>query len=467
MSVSKSYGISQGWPLGAGQYAGARVPAPDPSLVSPYKFVLPRGRAGIMTKGLVSNPSCDRNLTQLITRTRAISPVAVALDFYNGGMDNDYNSLPLGEQLGPNPITIRASVERLGTTNTIQRFTFNGQDSITLQPGEFATTDMLTAEVAFGLAAGSTWPVNTFYAIKVETVTPSLGGIWPQGLTGGQSTVNTGGVTGTRADQSFSCTATEGADQVYALGAYVTTGGVTNVSGHVPIAMIGYYAPGVTGPAAPLWFGDSIADNAYPNAFNYFGSGGVFMEQAVRTRQVPYSRYALGSMRSTFYLGRNDMAKRLMSYATQVYWELGTNGLNAGAVTAASLYSIVESAVYDARKRGVKQFIGLPIIPSTSSSDGGATLVNQTYRTNFEPGGQRDIYNNLLRSGVLSPTGPDAFVNTSATVEDPGDNSKFAVNGSPNSIMAPNDAPLLIHPNQTGHTNMAVPVNNDMANRTA
>lgn len=437
---------------------------PDPALISPYKFVLPRGRMGIMTKGATGNASYDRNLSQLITRTRAITPRAVAFDFYNGGMDNDYNSLPWGEQLTPNPITIRAAVERLGATNTIHKILFNGQETVTLQPGEFILSDLLDA-TTFGLAEGSSWPANTFFAIHIETVGPALGAQWPGSLTAGQSSVNTGGVTGTRADQSFTCTAAQGLDQVYSVGAYNTTGGVNNIRGHIPIAMVGFYAPGVIGPAAPMWVGDSIADDAYPSAMNYFGAGGVFMEKALRTRQLPYSRYALGSMRSTFYSGRNDGLKRLFRYASQVYWEPGTNGLNAGAVNASSLMAIVKQAINDARLRGVKDFIGLPIIPCTSSTDGGATNVNQTYRAGFEPGGQRDLYNAMLRASVGQWDGLDAFVDTSGPLEDPTDRSKFLSNGSANSIVANNDGTVLIHPNEAGHVLMADPVNTDLLTR--
>lgn len=411
---------------------------------SPYRFVLPRGQ---MATGFKNNAAVSVNVTTTLVRTFSTPPSQVQLVYYNGALNNDYSSPAVyGEQFNTNPVSLRAAVELMGASPVTTKAAFSGADSSGLQAGGAITlSDPITG-----------WAANKFYAIRTETTLQNLNDNFPNGWTGGAS-VNPGG--GARTDQTLSGAPAVTADQVYATGQLVTAGGLTNLAGNVPVAMIGTYAGGfATGQPSAMYLGDSIASISFALVENYFTTnGGSFLDRTMRTNNVCYAKAAIGAGRAIQWTGNTTCQRYLMQFAGRVYWQYGTNDFGSGD-TLANIYSYMSAAYNSANSLLVPQFYAMTMIPRGSSSNSYVDSAGQTAATPWLNGGIVDQYKTMIQAGPGFSTDAHAVA-----LRDASDHTLWLTNGVANTYVAANDAPSGIHPTDAGHTLAGTALNTEVA----
>lgn len=250
----------------------------------------------------------------------------------------------------PNAMTVKAVIAYNGANYAVS---FNGTTgSYSLGTGAWAVSD----PVGITIPAGADVYVCTY-------VTVASGG-WPVGRAmassiGGEGTNGTNG-----ADATGSC----------AVGTGMTSGGYS----FGPAAIIGH--PLIRGLPAIGLIGDSIcagSGDAYNTVSGYAG----YIERGLS------NTYAwLSSCRSTdqinFFLAH--AAWRLAyfpQYITSVINELGTNDVQTGGNSAATVEANLTALYNEFKSRGVAAY-QTTLLPRTSSTDFWTTAANQTPATN-------------------------------------------------------------------------------------
>lgn len=302
------------------------------------------------------------------TRHRATSDCADLVLAYTNIITN-----PLPEVDGVNTLTIRAAVEWAGG---VLPLTFSGQRSGVCDPG--------------GLLLSDPAPVEFFKGAD----------FWIRSYA---SANGTGVVTGNRT--------------VYSAGEGVAAGDLTSVGsgavadsagfGYGPAAILG--TPG--DPSVPTVgivgdsIGKGIGDTTSIGEVHVSGVAGGFIVRALN-RSVGYINVAQGSEGISQWLGRHRRASLLN---TCKHWiiQYGHNDMAQGR-NATQIRADLMTAARHGKTRGAKVWFTTQT-PSTSSTDGFATLVNQTL------GGatpEKQALNAWLRDGCPIDAGTLAPVNT-------------------------------------------------------
>lgn len=381
----------------------------DQDLLENYRVI---GKGGAMLDGTANNSAS--NYTRIETRRPLWlggQPVKkIRFIFANVLM-------AAGELNAADAITMEFGLERVSPAQTVM-FTFNGQPTVTLQPGEMATTDSIDAS-AFGLAE---FPANELFWMRTGGVVAS-GDTWsfsslvsnPSGTSVGRS--------------SHSATS-----QVSATGAMTTPpGGNGGIVGPSPTAVIGTWAGT---PDISLYVdGDSIVARQNDSADNGV-SGGGFITRGIRSvdgRSIPQVKVARGSVQAAHWNNGNTVRQYLMQFCTHYICNFGINDLVTGAYTAAQTLANKQAiwAAFRSLAKGPKYIIDVPVGPYTTSTDGYVTVANQTPVSGYETGGtKRSALNNSVLALVGEATGPDEIIDVNLDWADGTATDKWIASGT-------------------------------------
>lgn len=307
----------------------------------------------IMTGGYRGNNSqpSDGVATGVNTRRRHRAPAGagvVRLRYYNG----------INGTANANPITLRAGIE-LGSQ--FLPVYFNGSRSITIPGGGWVDSDI----VDLGIAAGTTCYSRTYVTVNAGEVFPTWSpansvGSFGEGVTSGT----------TETDKTTSGTITG-----------------TTEYGFWPIAIIGVDQVAATGRCVGI-VGDSImaVDNSLVmRAFN---------------DQVPFVACPLVGEQVQLFAqkGVHQIRKSIVAPATSIICDYGVNDLRSqgGNRSFANVADDLLALAGNYSRRGIP-FWQTTIGPCSSSTDGFATISNQTPNTNDAA---RQSLNAWLRDGA-------------------------------------------------------------------
>lgn len=264
------------------------------------------------------------------------------------------------EVAGDNAITISASIE-LPSSGGFIRATFNGQTSVTIQPGATVMSDPI------GFAATPAdillWYSRTYVSVA------SAGMTWPLSLIAGTGDAAERGT----ANNDKTMTGT-------IAGAYERTFG--------PAAIVGALESRV--PSVAI-VGDSIAQGYSETYFN------SFLAQALTNLSIPFINFAAGSEQTSKWGGNIGRALRspLLQHCTHVIFENGFNSLS----TSWANVQTFQLQAWDYFDRLGMPVFQTTITPGTTSTDLWATAGNQTVLANEA---NRVLINDWIR-GVPEP----------------------------------------------------------------
>jgi len=342
-----------------------------------------------------------------------------------------------GEINGPNTITIEAGLERTSPAQTVL-FTFGGQPTITLAPGEYAITDPIPAS-AFSLTE---YPAS-MELIARTGVTFDSGGTFIGNPTA--TWVNPSGQSGV---VGFTGTSSS---QISGTGALTTpAGGAANFHSVLqgPQAVIGQWTK--NRDISLMVNGTSIATRL-DDVNDTWSSGGGYIIQGTRSvasRTIPTVRISRSSENASHWANGATFRKFLMQYCTHYIDDFGTNDLATGRTAAQALADKQTIwADFKARAIGYGYIINTPVAPRVTSTDSYATLANQTPVSGFATGAARDTLNSSVLALVGASNGPDEIIDTNLDWADSVSLDKFPVTGAAN--YATDDG---VHPTATLHT---------------
>lgn len=278
---------------------------------------------------------------------------------------------------GPSVLTVRASVEFGGRTFQV---TFNGQRTATMDPGApYLLSDPLPIDVTF--------TPNQFIFTRTFVSVPT-GGQFPVGLTlqGGTGEGNNYGTT-TGADLTGS--------GYYNTPSSTFGAGTTAFS---PVAILG--TPNQP-TASVLLVGDSILVGAGDDA----GQPGYAVRR-LNSFNIPHIQQARFGEQGASYNNTKIFRLAPTAYATHAIEGYGSNDYNptGGTASLALLQSTMLAIWFSLARSGVKVY-RVSILPRTSSTDGWATVANQTVGGNDAA---RVGFNDWLRNGA--PINPSTLV---------------------------------------------------------
>lgn len=217
-----------------------------------------------------------------------------------------------------------------------------------------------------------------------------------------------------------------------------------------PVAIIGIpHKPQVS----IICWGDSITSGQGDGGGNSIGHIG-WLERActdVGGFSIPFANMSRGGERTNAYASVASPARFAMfKYATHVIFALGHNDITAG-LSLASIQANHQAAWAAAKAAGCKIYV-MTITPKTTSTDGWATVGNQTPEPAFAASGTRGQFNDWIyaqaAAGVI-----DGVINTTAALSPP-DNPDvwlggYTVDGT--------------HPSQTAYITMGAATNQVIA----
>ena len=318
-----------------------------------------------------------------------------------------------GDVDGANDITIKAALKVTNLEGVTLYFPvyFNGARSIVIKPGGTIESD----PIAINLKKGDVFSSLTYVSVG------SLGETWPVGLT----------VYGENGDGKAN-----GADTT-AGGANATVG----VYGYHPVCIVGTPDVGIVRTPSILIVGDSVACGG-GDGMNDKG----FMVRAINN-SYPYTVIARGGTTADEMVNKTGRRRiGLAKYHTHAVINFGTNDINNGTTL-----SVIQSRILDVCKqlasRGLKIYYAT-FTPRTTSTDNWATTVNQTTSNAFFVAGEnskRGIQNAWVRA---KPAYVHDTIDVTAMVE-------TAKNSGIWKAARTDDG---IHPNDAGHTDIAVMV---------
>lgn len=274
-------------------------------------------------------------------------------------------------------ISIKASLEVVSSTvpgitlGAKHQFTFGGNDTATVNPGNHFASDRLRLPLNEGdiVAIRTYLASGTAYAPRA-TRSPSTGNIDQGGFTAGSDLTAPGSVAIPKSTGNY----------------------------YGPSALLGY----PTNPKTTRTFlllGDSIAaptgDGGYYYTHDYKVDGG-FMMRAIRGRAGLINNAIPGDSVRAFLASGGFRRYENTSRATDAIIEYGTNDLGAGGATATQLEANLLDLATNIRSIGIARAFLTTVIPRTTSTDGWATAANQT-PTSSEA--QRVAHNTWVRAG--------------------------------------------------------------------
>lgn len=274
-------------------------------------------------------------------------------------------------------ISFNAALKVVSTTaagtqvNKIYRLTFKGRTTATLDPGGKVTADVL----GIALAPGDVVAIRTFLV---------SGTAYAPRATFGGTAGSVGGFTTTT--------------DLTAPGAAAITGSTGYYYG--PAALLGY--PEGAGTAkSVLLLGDSIGNGAVDSAFYTIpalGTGG-FLMRALSGKGGTLNTSVGGASAALFQ--SSDVSFRRASlgmYCTSAIIEFGANDFANSSVTWSQVGAANMDLANKVRRQGIRKVFLTTTTPYTDSTDGWATVINQTIHTTGEA--QRILYNTWLRANA-------------------------------------------------------------------
>lgn len=260
-------------------------------------------------------------------------------------------------------ITVGAAVEIGGT---VYQLTSGGQAKITLAQGQFAMFGPFTAS----LAAGDTLPVRTFYSVPAGAALPVVQG------TNGTASLGEGEMLG----QDLTL---PGSGAITANGGYGS--GPLTIKGTIPASTV-----------AVAVLGDSITERGNDTATVYK----AFIARAMNATSRPYTNYAVWGQALAHMvvngapsLSWNIQIGTTIDAHTHVISAYGRNDMGSAVAGVKTNFKDVWTLAA-ANGRKVWQ---TTITPSSSSTDGWATVASQT--ANADNVTRVDV-NNWIRDGA-------------------------------------------------------------------
>lgn len=367
--------------------AGAREPKtpPDPALITPYRYVMPRGR--IASPLIAGGGTADTFEGRLYTQTFSIAPTAVAILVAAKYVINQQ-----GEFNAPNAFTASFALERItGAQNA--PFKWSGVVARSWTPGDIVKSDDLTgADIT--LTASAAMPVRS------SIVLPSSAATAITSFNGSRSNAGT---------QDAEVKSLAGPLQYSGTGDYskiapysTTTGALT------PLAIVGLWPSG-QGLISVFLRGDSLMSGT-GDAADTYSQGGGFGERGCKSAAVPYCKYGVASDTTASQIADCAAELEAVRYATDVIDELAGNDIAQG-VPAATIYArkLVQWGLY--RARGVKRIT--VVLPPTRTNAGNTAPLD-----GYEEGGIKDQYIALVLAGLGVGDGADYAINPNAATCD-------------------------------------------------
>lgn len=272
------------------------------------------------------------------------------------------------EAYGANDITVRAAVEPFG--NTVVPVTFNGKRSVTIEPGGTAISDPLGLDIA----KGASFSTRTFVQI-----------------TAGTFPINTIPTASSGEGNNYANPA--GAD-LTAPGSASLTGIGTNQLVYGPAAILGQVAD--LGKPVIGILGDSIFHGNGDSSFAFGGLAQRALNGDYSYQKVAFPGESLGGFLGVGGVGRIGRAGILaLCGITHIVTDYTVNSL-----TSANIQSDAVTAWTVMRRMAPYGVYATTLTPQTTSTDGWATVGNQTvqYPADREP--RRIAFNSWLRDGA-------------------------------------------------------------------
>ncbi len=280
----------------------------------------------------------------------------------------------------PNPITVRAAVEPLG--NVIVPVTFNGARSVVIQPGATVLSDPLGIDIV----KGTTFYTRTFVQV-------GSGEKFPRG---GYITASSG--------EGNNYGTSVGAD-LTSTGSASLTGVGTNQRVFGPSMILGR----VKDPGKPVVgaVGDSIGQGSNDNDRGFI--------QRALADSYSFLKLAFPGEALDGWIGNNGLTRYrrasllVQASATHAVCEYGRNNMTSATVQADTL-----AAWNSLARMGIPVF-QTTITPQTTSTDGWATVANQTIADPTREA-RRVAFNNWLRDGAPISGGAPAAIGASGAI---------------------------------------------------
>lgn len=295
-------------------------------------------------------------------------------------------------------VTYRATVETGVGTNTVA-VTFGGGTSVTLNPGESATSDPITISFAD----------ETPFYVRTRVSVPVLGQKW---ATGAPMLVS--GAT----QEGFVATD-------FLTGAVPSLSGAGTIGPSAILGLVNEVAPsiGIIGSSSAAGQGDTrLSDTGYWDA--------GYLSKIITASGYGHSVLAASGDSLLEFLSNTTMGspaygrlKHLRDIdANTVIMQLGGNDITGAEVTAAQIIERLKAS-YRLLKGLGYNVIATTITPTTTSSDSWATTANQTLHVRNQV--RLDV-NTWIRT---VPADVSAVIDAAIHVQDPTEPGKWRVNG--------------------------------------
>lgn len=295
-----------------------------------------------------------------------------------------------GDVAGPNSIIVKASLEY--PNDTFYPLTFNGRNSVVIDPGGVVKCD----PVDIDLPAGTMAYIRT-YVNAGTTIATAAAGQFPRGA----STHTANSIPGdTRSGHNYQSSASgAGTDQTATAGVAWKgagfTAGVTN-NGYGPTAVLAAPDSLLPVPTVSL-YGDSIVRGLTDTPPNR-----GYVSAALIDAGIGYNKLALSGETTAQFAALSGSVRR-MAWAESAEVAISGYGINdmGGGRTMPQIKADLIS-VWQRLAHRAQRVYQLTITPWTVSSDSWATAQNQTPQATIEVP-FRVPFNNWLRD--LGPTG--------------------------------------------------------------
>jgi hypothetical protein len=340
---------------------------------------------------------------------------------------------PFGEAGVGNAITYRSAIE-FGGANSYALW--NGANSKSVADKSIAVSDAIR-----DMAAGQLFYVRNYLVVAAPA------NKWPRAQTVTQGTQYA--KKGTALLSTFEATG--------------AVSGTPQDGPNPPIALIGYVD---RDSVAVVYTGDSIADNTGDlTTIDADGTVGFVGRGLVNVNgfNVPHAKLSRSgeTLQALVDPVSGAIRRSLFQYATHYVSELGVNDINAGRTFAQMTADYLQEWAY-ARAAGIQYICRTTLTPQTTAPGNDfSTLVNQSYKTGFEPGGLKDQLNawfvDRRNDGTIN-----GIVDVAADCGDASDPNKWRVD-----LGAGNNTADGTHPASPIHTLAAARLNAAAVNWTA
>jgi lysophospholipase L1-like esterase len=343
---------------------------------------------------------------------------------------------------GPTPLAndftiVKASIEKDGAGYSVPVY-FNGSRSVTVTGGSF---DINSDPVYPGLFGQSKFSQGEKYWVRMECTVPTTAGRLP-------FNAKTNIPTGTAFwwyDPALT-TITNGAD---GSGVLARTGNFPDVrsSGYNPV-LLGRFANANTNVYVGI--GDSIHFGTGDTATIQPGNGYGIFQRAMTAGDgltAPIASLNLNRHGATTADFNNDWVKSYYKYGNVLVDELGTNDIGtAGSGVVATIQTNIAARWADFKVvQPAGKIVRTYYLPRTTSTDSFATTANQSYVTDWAPGGKSNQLNDWFETKKTDGT-VNAILGRSS-VNDTIEPYKWLTNGT-NFYLTTDGT----HPSYNGHS---------------